>query len=55
MHPSLWISKTGLAAQDTKMNVISNNLANVGTTGFKKERAVFNDLLYQIKRQPGAA
>ena len=55
MHQSLWISKTGLAAQDTKMNVISNNLANVGTTGFKKERAVFNDLLYQIKRQPGAA
>ncbi|HCK93180.1 MAG TPA: flagellar basal-body rod protein FlgG, partial [Gammaproteobacteria bacterium] len=45
----------GLAAQDTKMNVISNNLANVATTGFKKERAVFHDLLYQIKRQPGAA
>ena len=55
MHASLWISKTGLAAQDTKLNVISNNLANVGTTGFKKERAVFNDLLYQIKRQPGGA
>jgi len=55
MHPSLWISKTGLAAQDTKMNVISNNLANVATTGFKRDRAVFNDLLYQIKRQPGGA
>ncbi len=55
MHASLWISKTGLGAQEQKLNTISNNLANVGTTGFKRDRAVFNDLLYQIKRQPGAA
>ncbi len=53
MHASLWISKTGLSAQDTKLNTISNNLANVGTVGFKRDRAVFQDLLYQIKRQPG--
>lgn len=54
MHASLWISKTGLGAQDTKLNTIANNLANVGTVGFKRERAIFQDLLYQIKRQPGA-
>jgi flagellar basal-body rod protein FlgG len=53
MHASLWVSKTGLTAQDTRLNTISNNLANVGTTGFKRDRAVFQDLLYQIKRQPG--
>jgi flagellar basal-body rod protein FlgG len=53
MHPALWVSKTGLSAQDTKMSTISNNLANVNTTGFKRDRAVFQDLLYQINRQPG--
>lgn len=53
MHPALWVSKTGLSAQDTKMTTISNNLANVNTTGFKRDRAVFQDLLYQIERQPG--
>ncbi|MDI9245208.1 flagellar basal-body rod protein FlgG [Marinobacter sp. CHS3-4] len=53
MHPALWVSKTGLAAQDTNMSTISNNLANVNTTGFKRDRAVFQDLLYQIDRQPG--
>lgn len=53
MHASLWISKTGLAAQETKLNSISNNLANVSTIGFKKNRAVFQDLMYQIQRQPG--
>lgn len=53
MHPALWVSKTGLSAQDTKMTTISNNLANVNTTGFKRDRAVFQDLLYQIDRQPG--
>ncbi len=53
MHAALWISKTGLTAQDTKLNTISNNLANVGTTGFKRDRAVFQDLMYQIKSQPG--
>lgn len=54
MIRSLWISKTGLDAQQTQMDVISNNLANVSTTGFKKSRAVFEDLLYQNIRQPGA-
>ena len=55
MIRSLWISKTGLDAQQMQMDVISNNLANVSTTGFKKSRAVFEDLLYQTIRQPGAA
>jgi flagellar basal-body rod protein FlgG len=54
MIRSLWISKTGLDAQQSQMDVISNNLANVGTTGFKRSRAVFEDLLYQTLRQPGA-
>ncbi|GJL75506.1 MAG TPA: flagellar basal-body rod protein FlgG [Nitrosomonas sp.] len=54
MIRSLWISKTGLDAQQTKMDVISNNLANVSTNGFKRARAVFEDLLYQTIRQPGA-
>jgi flagellar basal-body rod protein FlgG len=54
MIRSLWIAKTGLEAQQTQMDVISNNLANVSTTGFKKSRAVFEDLLYQTIRQPGA-
>lgn len=54
MLASLWISKTGLSAQDTALATISNNLANVSTTGFKRDRAVFQDLLYQIERQPGA-
>jgi flagellar basal-body rod protein FlgG len=51
---SLWISKTGLDAQQTQMDVIANNLANVSTNGFKRSRAVFEDLLYQTLRQPGA-
>ncbi len=50
---SLWIAKTGLEAQQTRMSVISNNLANVNTTGYKRGRAVFADLLYQNVRQPG--
>ncbi|MEO6423243.1 MAG: flagellar basal-body rod protein FlgG [Candidatus Nitrotoga sp.] len=54
MIRSLWISKTGLEAQQTQMDVIANNLANVSTTGFKRSRAVFEDLLYQTIRQPGA-
>ncbi|MBN8478817.1 MAG: flagellar basal-body rod protein FlgG [Burkholderiales bacterium] len=55
MIRSLWIAKTGLDAQQTQLDVISNNLANVGTTGFKRSRAVFEDLLYQTVRQPGAS
>jgi flagellar basal-body rod protein FlgG len=52
--PSLWIAKTGLDAQQTHMSVISHNLANVNTNAFKKERAMFEDLLYQNVRQVGA-
>ena len=54
MTQALWIAKTGLDAQQTRMSVISNNLANVNTTGYKYSRPVFNDLLYQTVRQPGA-
>jgi flagellar basal-body rod protein FlgG len=54
MHPALWIAKTGLQAQQNRMGVVSNNLANVSTVGFKKDRAVFEDLLYQNVRQSGA-
>jgi len=54
MIRSLSIAKTGLEAQQTNMDVISNNLANVNTNGFKRQRAVFEDLLYQTLRQPGA-
>ncbi len=54
MIRSLWIAKTGLDAQQTNMDVVSNNLANVSTNGFKRSRAVFEDLLYQTLRQPGA-
>ena len=54
MYPALWIAKTGLDAQQTRMSVISNNLANVNTTGFKRDRAQFEDLIYQNVRQVGA-
>ncbi len=54
MNQSMWVSMTGLDAQQTNMTVISNNLANVNTVGFKQGRAVFEDLLYQTVRQPGA-
>ena len=54
MMRSLWIAKTGLEGQQTSMDVISNNLANVSTNGFKRGRAVFQDLMYQTLRQPGA-
>jgi flagellar basal-body rod protein FlgG len=53
MNPALWISKTGLDAQTKEIAVISNNLANAGTVGYKKSRAVFEDLLYQTINQPG--
>jgi flagellar basal-body rod protein FlgG len=53
MDASLWVAKTGLDAQNTRLNVISNNLANVNTTGFKRDRAMFEDLLYQNVRQAG--
>jgi len=51
---SLWVAKTGLETQQTNVDVISNNLANVSTNAFKRQRPVFEDLLYQIIRQPGA-
>ena len=54
MNQGLWVAKTGLDAQQTRMAVVSNNLANVNTTGFKQDRAVFEDLLYQNYRQAGA-
>jgi len=52
---ALWVAKTGLDAQQTRMSVVSNNLANVNTTGFKRGRAVFEDLLYQNVTQAGGA
>ena len=55
MIRSLWIAKTGLDAQQTQLDVTSNNLANVSTNGYKRARAVFEDLLYQTLRQPGAS
>ena len=55
MNPALWAAKTGLDAQQTKLAVTPNNLANVSTSGFKKGRAVFEDLLYQNIRQVGAS
>jgi flagellar basal-body rod protein FlgG len=54
MTPALWAAKSGLDAQDTRMAVISNNIANVSTNGFKAGRGVFQDLLYQNVRQVGA-
>ena len=53
MMSALWVSKTGLGAQDTALRTISNNLANVSTIGYKRDRAMFQDLLYQIQEQPG--
>ncbi|MDV3238280.1 MAG: flagellar basal-body rod protein FlgG [Gammaproteobacteria bacterium] len=54
MNKAMWVAMTGLEAQQTRLSVISNNLANVNTMGFKRDRAVFEDLLYQTVRQPGA-
>ncbi|MDF1485805.1 flagellar basal-body rod protein FlgG [Ramlibacter sp. H39-3-26] len=54
MINSLWIAKTGMEAQQTQLDVVSNNLANVSTTGFKRGNAVFEDLIYQNLRQVGA-
>jgi len=53
MSQALWIAKTGLEAQQNRLSVVSNNLANVNTTGYKRSRAVFEDLLYQNLRQAG--
>ncbi len=55
MIRSLWIAKTGMEGQQTKLDAVSNNLANVGTNGFKRASVVFEDLMYQNLRQAGAA
>jgi len=52
---SLWVAKTGLEAQQMRMTVVSQNLANVNTTGYKRQRAMFEDLLYQNVVQSGGA
>ena len=54
MMRSLWISKTGMEAQQTQLDTISNNLANASTNGYKRSHAVFEDLMYQNLRQAGA-
>ncbi|MGF6690068.1 flagellar basal-body rod protein FlgG [Metapseudomonas resinovorans] len=54
MSSALWVSKTGLAAQDTALSAVANNLANVNTNGFKSDRVVFEDLFYAVELQPGA-
>jgi flagellar basal-body rod protein FlgG len=54
MNLALWSAKTGLDAQNTQMSVIANNLANSNTTGFKSDRAAFQDLMYQNVQQVGA-
>lgn len=54
MNGALFAARTGLAAQDLALRTISNNLANANTDGFKRDRAVFEDLMYQVQRQPGA-
>ena len=53
MMRSLWISKTGMEAQQTQLDTISHNLANVSTNGYKRSHAVFEDLMYQNLRQAG--
>ena len=55
MIRSLWVAKTGMEGQQAKLDAISNNLANVGTNGFKRAGVVFEDLMYQNLRQTGAA
>lgn len=55
MIKSLNTAATGMQAQQTNMDVIANNIANVSTTGFKKARAEFEDLLYHNEKEPGAA
>src|SRR5471030_1018679 len=55
MLKALNTAATGMAAQQTNMDVIANNLANVSNNGFKRSRAEFEDLLYQTQKEPGAA
>jgi len=53
MNPAMWVSKTGIQAQDAKLQAIANNLANVNTVGFKRDRVLFEDLSYSVAQQPG--
>src|SRR6218665_1701189 len=53
MNGVMWIRKTGVQAQDAKLQAIANNLANVNTVGFKRDRVVFQDLFYSVEQQPG--
>lgn len=55
MMQALWIGKTGLSAQNTRLSTIANNLANAATVGYKRDDAQFEDLLYQVRVQPGAS
>jgi len=55
MMRGLWAAATGMSCQHTNLNAIANNMANVNTTGFKKSRVNFQDLMYQNLRMPGAA
>jgi flagellar basal-body rod protein FlgG len=55
MMQALWVGQTGLSAQNTRLTTIANNLANAATVGFKRDDAQFEDLLYQIRVQPGAS
>ena len=54
MSNAMHVAKTGLNAQNSRMQVIANNLANVNTTGFKRDRANFETLLYQVIKESGA-
>src|SRR5690606_26541783 len=55
MMQALWVGKTGLSAQNTRLSTIANNLANAATVGYKRDDAQFEDLLYQVRVQPGAS
>ena len=55
MMRGLWAAATGMACQQTNLDVVANNLANVNTSGFKKSRINFQDLMYQNMRAAGAA
>ncbi|NPB08681.1 MAG: flagellar hook-basal body complex protein, partial [Aquificae bacterium] len=53
MFRALWTSASGMTAQQTNLDVISHNMANVNTVGYKKMRATFQDLIYQTVEEPG--
>ena len=55
MDSALWTARTGLEAQHKNLGIISNNLANANTHSFKRNRPEFEDLVYQVLKQPGAA